>query len=698
MVKGEQLFFSLIMLIISMDSWYKRYMKESRVPVHIKYLFSVYGTGIAFFTCFRILLFLTNLNQLDTLPAGKLGLIMRAFLMGFRFDTVISGYILSIPLILMSVTTVFLCNNKLPYRIITLYLCGLYCAAYFICAVDVPYFRFFNSRLSAIIFNWVDTPGMIFNMMAENIGNWMFLIFFLLCCTFFCLIIFKLEKKFLRSPTPSAAPSRLKYAIKVTGFSLLSLVLLFIGIRGRLAKKSPIRVGTAYFSNYSFPNQMGLNPVFTFIRSSLDRITLNGRDFQFMENDRAIKLVQKYLNIKTEENRLFASPIARLVQAEGAPLKANVIIVIMESMSAVEMSRYGNPHSSTPNLDRLAKESYTFDNIYTSGVHTANGIYSTLFAFTAIFKQHPLKPVSMLTYAGMPNILKDNGYRTIFFTTHDAQFDNMGGFLKANDFEQIVSQKNYPASRALSTLGVPDDYLFEFSIPRLNELHESSRPFLAVFMTGSNHPPYIIPKNIPFKPRARSKKERMVEYADWAIGKFLNLASQQAWFKNTFFVFIADHGINLNSIYDMSLSYFHTPFIIHSPSLIKDVRSFSKIGGQIDVFPTIMGLLNISYVNNTAGIDLLKESRPFIYFCSSDSMGCLSDEYFLVIRDSGIESLYAYRKRDTKNYMASKKQLAKNMKDYLFSMMQTTQWLIKNRKVGKQLPQSPAQPRQQDPL
>ena len=103
--------------------------------------------------------------------------------------------------------------------------------------------------------------------------------------------------------------------------------------------------------------------------------------------------------------------------------------------------------------------------------------------------------------------------------------------------------------------------------------------------------------------------------------------------------------------------------------------------------------MDIPYVNNTLGMDLLKESRPFIYFCADNKLGCLSGEYFLVLRENGGESLYAYKNRDTQNYSATKKQLAKEMKDYLYSMLQTSQWLIKNRKVGQQQPSLPVQPR-----
>lgn len=662
-------------------------MKKFRLPAHIKYLITVYFTGIALFTLFRMLLFLANIKQLDALPVNKGSLILQAFLMGFRFDTVISACILSIPMVLLSIAALLLFKRKILSRIITFYTGLLYTAAFLICAIDIPYYKFYNNRLSAIVFNWFDNPGFLLKMTAQDKNNWLYMFVFILSSSIFWPVIFKLRKKFLTPDLLPPGAARLAYSINTLGFSLVAFILLFIGARGRLAVKSPIRVGTAYFSNYSFPNQLGLNPVYTFARSSLDRLNLKNKELHLMPDETAIRLVREYLKIETGENPAFSSPIARPAATGGEPRNANVVLVIMESMAAAKMGRYGNPNHLTPHLDSLAERAYSFDHIYTAGTHTANGIYAALFGFTALFKQHPLKPVSMLTYAGLPNILREKDYSTIFFATHDDQFDNMGGFLRANGFEQVIAEKDYPADKVLSTLGVPDHYMFDFSIPILNRLYEGDRPFLAVFLTGSDHPPHIIPPGISFKPGSAAVADRVVEYADWAIGEFLKKAARQEWFRDTLFVFVADHGANMNTIYDMPLSYFHTPLIFYSPYLIKEPRVFPAIGGQIDVFPTLMGILNIPYVNNTLGIDLLKESRPYIYFCGDDKIGCLDDEYFLVIRDDGGESLYAYKKGDTKNYLAEKEPLARSMKDYFFSMMQATQWLTGNRLVGIQTPQ-----------
>jgi len=95
-----------------------------------------------------------------------------------------------------------------------------------------------------------------------------------------------------------------------------------------------------------------------------------------------------------------------------------------------------------------------------------------------------------------------------------------------------------------------------------------------------------------------------------------------------------------------------------------------------------MGLLNIPYVNNTMGVDLFREKRPYMHFSADNKIGCIDENFFYVIRDNKIESLYKYRTNDTKNYLANEKQHADSMKNYAFSMMQTTQWMLLNKKTA----------------
>ena len=126
----------------------------------------------------------------------------------------------------------------------------------------------------------------------------------------------------------------------------------------------------------------------------------------------------------------------------------------------------------------------------------------------------------------------------------------------------------------------------------MTERSASVQPFFATLLSISNHPPYIIPPY--FKPHSKETEEQIVEYADWSLRKFMDEASRQPWYENTIFVFLADHGKLVGSPKsDMPLTYHHIPLIIYEPG--QSPRKLEVLGGQIDVGPTILGMLGISY-------------------------------------------------------------------------------------------------------
>lgn len=554
--------------------------------------------------------------------------------------------------------------------------------AFMVCATDIPYFGFYFSHISAVVLTWADDAGFILKMILGDVRLWWVIIAFIIVITVYFLISLRIFRKTLIQRDFPDSKNKIRYVFRNIGISFLAFIILFIGIRGRIETKSPLRIGTAFFCNYSFANQLGLSPVYYFFHSVLFSMKSESRSIQLMDNQKAIENTRQYLNIKSDPK--FQSPIARQISPDKPQHKANVVLIIMESMSSAFLSRYGNQENLTPNLDRFAREGYSFDNIYTSGIHTFNGIYSLFTSFPCIRKQNPLKNMSMKKYSGITSVLRNHGYSTVFFTTHDDQFDNMGGFLKYNDFQRVVSLKDYPGQKSNGTWGVPDDFMFNFSIPIIDDLAGKGNPFFVSFATTSNHLPYLIPEY--FKSEKKEIEKKAVQYADWSIGKFIQAVSTKNWFKNTLFVFIADHGMMIDPQYDIPLNYHRSPLIIYSPSLLSESRVINGFGGQMDVFPTIMGLLNLPYINNTLGIDLLKEKRPYIYFSSDDVYGVIDQQFFLIVHDGGSSRLYQYKDGNTTDYLPQNKLKAKEMRNYAESMFQVTQWIIDNRKYGEENP------------
>ncbi|MBP6871300.1 MAG: sulfatase-like hydrolase/transferase [Bacteroidales bacterium] len=626
-------------------------------------IIKTYLTVLAIFTGFRLFLFLTELRRIESF-SGELGDIIRAFIMGVRFDVVISGYILALPALVLSVLFILNRHPEWIYKLFFWWVFILFTIAFIVCAVDVPYFNQFFSRLTVAAFQWTDNMGMVMKMLLEEPRYYIILIPLII---FIYLFIRILKRIYNKIPEQR---SDVHVLLRIT-VSLVLLGMVFIGIRGRIQAKAPIKVGTAYFSDNAFLNQLGLNPVFTFMRSYLDVRDQRNRSVTLMEPAKAIEKVREYLGISEP---IGDYPVARQVLADSSEKKEyNVVLVLMESMSAANMARHGNKENLTPFLDSISHQGYYFENIYSAGIHTFNGVFSTLFSFPAIYRQNPMRESTIFKYNGIGYTLRKNGYSTVYFTTHDGQFDNIEGFLKGNDFEYIFTQDDYPAAKVKTSLGVPDDYMFEFSMPVIDGLYEMNKPFFITFLTASNHTPYYLPGY--YQPRHKDIKDQMVEYADWSLRKFVEMAASKPWFEKTVFVFIADHGLPINARYDIPLDYHHSPLIFYAPGIIRP-ETFSVTGGQIDVFPTIMGILNQNYINNTLGIDLIKESRPYIFINHEDKLGVLDDEFLLIMKPEGERLLYKYKTGDKKNYSNEYPDQVRSMEEYTNANLQVFQDLM----------------------
>ena len=636
------------------------------IPPHLLFLLFVYLLELFVFSAFRFALLIYCADQMND---ACVPFLPDALFLGFRFDSMITCYLLLFPFLLLSVSYLFDIRKQWIYRLLSIYFVLVLTLELLICAADIPYFKFFNARLTSAVFLWANNFKDMMAFVFSDVSFYPFILLFVFGSWLFVWITLRVQKFFFQKEN-AFYDGRFKKAI----IFILSATLLFWGLRGG-NKLKPLSIREAFFTNYSFVNQLCINPVNSYV-DSYQAFKLN-----YLENDAAINQAKKWLGATSSA---FDSPVAREVAFPEPAVKANVVLIMMESMSADRMQHFGCKKNITPYLDSLMEVSLSFTNMYTAGIHTHNGIYGTLFSFPSLMNEHPMANVqsSNQLFAGMPGTLKNNGYQTLFFCTHEEEFDNMGYFLRNNGMEQIYSRKDYPPNQTVNNWGVSDEYLFEFAFNKLNESSHKKEPFFATILTISTHPPQELPKNTLFKPKSNDVFDQVYEYADWAIADFMKKAAAQDWYNNTVFLFIADHGVNLESSYDMPLSFNHSPFIIYAPWLIKKAESINRPGLQMDVFPTLMGLLRIPYINNTMGIDLVKETRPYAYFCQGDKLGCLNERYFLIKRKSGSESLYDYRNGIVKDCLSEHLSLVDSMRTYTYSMLQTTQWILDNRKAG----------------
>ncbi len=627
---------------------------------HLYYLLSAYGLGIFVFTIFRVINTIVFALKADQTGWGWN--LARAFFMGWRFDTVISCYILALPLIYLLVIKLIGAKRKGFYLGAHIFIMVLYLVSFFACAADIPYFNYFFTRLNVSALAWMDNFGFVVKMVVEEPRFLLYLAVFLFFAVAYVWVMRRIYRKFLKESTGNI----LCFEQIVVGLLLVGIC--FLGMRGRIALKSPIRVGTAYFCNDPFLNQLGLNPMFTFFNSIKE--SRKNKEVRLVDEETAARTYFSQLTDKT-------APDSTLIQL---PPNTNVVVVMMESMAACRVTHFNPAAPPTPRLDSIAAHGLSFENAYSAGIHTYNGIYSTLFSFPAVLDHHSMKKTDIPVMCGMPHHFRAHGYSTYYFTTHDEQFDNVAGFLYANDIERVVSQKDYPAKEVKSTLGVPDHVLFRHVVEELDKV--KGQPFFAAVMTASYHNPYILPDDIGWKPKSQKMDDKMVEYADWSIGEFMRMAKERPWFENTLFVFVADHGVSGNSPYDMSLNYHHVPMLFYCPSRIHP-QSCSQLALQIDIGPTVWGMLFPDDGNSTFGLDLQRQTRRYAFFSADDKIGVLDTAFFYRYRTAdGNQALYRYRNGDATDVIGSERDKADSMRAYGFGMIQHAFNRLKNKKTS----------------
>jgi phosphoglycerol transferase MdoB-like AlkP superfamily enzyme len=632
---------------------------------------------------FRLVLLAYQTHQL---PAeNTVGLTLQALFMGWRFDTVISSYLLILPVLIILILPLFKRISggllKTIYNCITL----LFVCAFMLCSADIPFFNHFFVRLNNTIFLWMDNPDFAAGFVFGEKSFYFFFILFFVVSGLYIWFMQRIRKAHQNYLPIKSTKQKEKKNISSWGrllylyilLILCSLGLIFLAGRGRISFKAPISVGTAFFTNNIFLNQLGLNPVFTLMRSVMDAGKPENQRLHWLDDEEALHIVTELFHADSS----LGTPVARRAKVDTLLKGKNIILVLMESMATNKMSYFGNTENLTPFFDSLSTQSWFYDNCYSAGIHTFNGVYSTLFAHPALMKRHTMKSVKPVIMAGFSNILSENDYHTVFFTTHDEQFDNMSGFLSSNGFQTIVGQKDYPASEVRSNLGIPDYFMFRHAIPCFNKYYESGKPFFATLLTASDHAPYVVPDDVGFVPRSNDIRKQVTEFADWSIAQFFQMAGQEPWYNNTVFIFIADHGmINGELRYDVMLNYHHVPLVIYYSGIEPKVDFHLAL--QEDVFPTIMSRLGIPYVNNTFGIDLQNEQRDYIIFSSDDKLACMNDSLLYIYRENIKDGIYRYRDNNLNEESDKFPKELETMKKLGFSLLQSSQWMLEKNRTG----------------
>lgn len=593
-------------------------------------LYTLWLIVIAFSMLSRTVLLVKSLPNLEFNPF----LLAKIYAVGFLFDCATFAYV-AIPFVLVAAIVPDRVYNH-PWFRGCAYAIG-FILTYLMLFSVVAEYTFFDEFATRFNFIAVDyliyTNEVIRNIRESYPVNGILAAIFVLNVIIFPFVKKQMERSF-------QGTSRLGGRLTTgAAFLLLPIIACFV------IDQSLSQISTDNYANELAGN--GIHALFSAFRN-------NELDFTAFYANRDNKVVLARLrNQLRESNNHFASQdatnITRVITNSGQEQHPNVVVVIEESLSAEFLTSFGNTRGITPNLDRLADESMFFTHLYATGTRTVRGLEAITLSIPPLPGTSIVKRPKNENFFSWGSVMRSKGYDNKFIYAGHGYFDNMNYFFANNGFATI-DRTNFSANEVTFTnaWGVCDEDLFMKVIREADTSHRLKKPFFSVVMTTSNHRPFTYPEgkiDIP----SRSGRDGGVKYADYAIGRLLAEAKKKPWFNDTVFVIVADHCAGSAARMALPVKKYEIPLFIYAPALIKPSR-IDRMMSQIDVAPTVLGLLNFSYDTKFLGKDILKmEAGPGRAFISTyQKLGFIKGDKLLVLAPKKEIGYFRFTRQDGK--------------------------------------------------
>ena len=463
---------------------------------------------------------------------------------------------------------------------------------------DSVYFQYTMRRTTTTVFDEFANEGNLGSIIGtEFLNHWYLVLLFL--------IVMGLLWKLYATPR---ATTNLRYSYVANIAALLIAIPLSIaGIRGGFTTAvRPITISNAnQYAQRPTDAALVLNTPFSIYRTI-------GKD---------VFVVPYYFNDEKAMEAIY-SPVHDPSQASEASdssfSRKNVVVLIVESFGREYIGALnktlenGHYKGYTPYVDSLIAKSVTFSHTYCNGRKSIDGMPSILSSIPMFVEPFFLTPASMNHVSGIAALLAGEGYQTAFF--HGAQRGSMGfqAFSRATGFQEYYGREDYNADTRFGgdadfdgMWAIWDEPFLQYYATKMSEMKE---PFMTAVFTASSHHPYAIPEQYKdVYPEEGIIIHKCIRYTDMAIGKFFEKVSREPWFNNTIFVLTSDHtNLSDHVFYETDIGGFCSPIIIYEPgNAERQPEIQDKIAQQIDILPTLMGMLHYHKPYFAFGIDVL---------------------------------------------------------------------------------------------
>lgn len=543
--------------------------------------------GLSFIT--RIVLMATSLGVLDADPL----LLLKIYGMGFLFDLAAAGYV-ALPFVLYLVILPDRIYNSRLHRIAMSV--AVFLTTYLFLFSSASEFFFFQEF--GVRFNFIAVDYLVYTheVVKNIIESYPVIPLFLALALISAVTVFVMRRKLHFSGIQkSSLGQRVRRGAAFLVIPVIATVFVSLPL--------------SHVSSNSYANELAANGIYALF-SAFRNNTINYETFYAsLDSSDVFRNLRRLL---AEKNAAFLNDdihdITRKISNTGPEKRLNVVVVVEESLSAEYLGVFGNPKGLTPNLDQLAGKSLFFTNMYATGTRTDRGLEAISLSLPPTPGRSMLKRRDNEDLFSWASLMKSLGYDTKFLYGGYGYFDNMNYFFSHNGVDHIIDRSDFTGDEIVfeNAWGVSDEDLFRKSIEVFRRSDKNRRPFFGLIMTTSNHRPYTYPEgriDIP----SHTGRDGAIKYADYAIGKFLQEAEKESWFRDTIFVFVADHCASSAGRVALPVRKYEIPLFVYAPEHLAP-GTIDRLSSQIDIAPTVMGMLNISYNSRFFGKDILRMS------------------------------------------------------------------------------------------
>lgn len=596
------------------------------------------GIAMGFFTICRIVFFLLNTKYF---PHAGLG----DFLWGIMFDMVAVSMFFS-PFILFSLLYFGIGKFRFYHHINNF----LFHAASILCislnALDFEFFKFTSKRSTYDFFTMMgygdDAQNLIPSMMKKY---WLVVLTGVLIIAAAIYVYGRTRKMQQQLVQPTLG--------KGAVFFVLFSGVFFLTGRMSFGVK-PLNLNNA--SNFASPENIPLvlNTPFSMIK------TINEHQLPYQEYFGQEQLLKYY------------NPVNEFTGNDSIQTKPNVVVVIMESMSREFTGYLTGKKTYTPFLDSLMGQSLVFTNAFANGKRSIEATPTITGSIPSFMESAFISSAySNNRINGLGELLKDMGYSNTFF--HGATNGSMAfnSYAEGHGFARYYGRKEFNDDAFYDgTWGIYDEEFFQYWCKILDA---ETQPFFCTHFTLTAHSPYPLPERYKkIFTGGPTPMHNSQGYADFALKRFFKTASAKPWFKNTWFVFVADHTSDSNEEeYENAYGRYRIPlFIYRYGSPLKGKQE--QVVQQTDIMPTVLDLVGYKGKALCFGKSVFKDGYRFAVQYVNGVYQLVDENY--VLQFNGHEAMALFdRHKDPllkENLLTSKKVLADEKLNYLKAFLQ----------------------------